>query len=107
MARRRRGDNLGRVEVVPADGSLGKDAAEVVAYRGERVGLEGETLELRVIAVALGESLQNFLCEKSFAPKSDETGGVEVRRVKRPHAHSPIIREVGGPTFSAPVPRVI
>ena len=46
-----------------------------------------EPIELRVMAIAFGVALENFLGEQGFTPGGDEALGVEVSGMEGPESH--------------------
>src|SRR6516162_9872465 len=44
--------------------------------------------ELRVMLVSFGGAAQDFLGQQRLAPKSDQSLGVEIPRMKRPQPHN-------------------
>ena len=77
----------GSVEAVAPVGSLALDGAQILCDCARRSAVLLEAQQLRMPGVAPGLSQKHRLREERLAPESDETFGVEVRRVQAPEPH--------------------
>jgi len=66
---------------------LGKKRAD----GNDRVFLRTEPLELWVVAVTLGESPQDLLCQQPLTPNSRQAFHIQITRVEGPKSHAFIL----------------
>src|SRR5581483_10074201 len=79
--------DFGFVEMVAAAARLGGKAGKKGGDGGNGAGMGAEARQLRMVAVAAGGALQNFLGEEGLAPGSNEAAGIEIAWVKGPEPH--------------------
>lgn len=82
----RRAD-LAAIERVAATIRLGVYLRPIRIDGRSRKGVRAKPLELRMVPVAAGFAAQECLCEQRFAPKRDESLGIEVAWMQAPEPH--------------------
>ena len=78
---------FGVIELVAARQCLCANRGEVTVDGGARSRAQPESLQLRMLPVAIGTAAKDFAGEQRFSPKGDQTLRIGIFGVKRPQSH--------------------